>query len=318
MNRPCVCCKKSGIHHRSLCLNHFPSGDAPVQPSSKTSENQAVAQSTQRTSEGAVLAPYTGDKQEVVGDTTSCLTADELVLMQTASVKLQNLSHNRSTQARLLFDCGSQRTYITQQTSHKLDLVITKTEKLSMCTFGSKTTTDLITGTLEILMLLKDGTLFKMKVNIVPRISGTISRMAVSAGKLKKVVNVFDLADSIPHEEESFTIDILLGNGYYLDLVMCTGEQTKEISPGLYLIPSKLGWILTGRLECDILDSHLLSMLTYTTGPVAAAIHPSQILNHIDNDRSMIKDLWKLDSIEIKEPIILQVQLLLPSTHLRY
>ena len=106
--------------------------------------------------------------------------------MQTASVKLQNLSSDRSIQARLLFDCGSQRTYITQQTAHKLDLVITKTE--NVCTFGSKTTKDLITGTSEILMLLKDGTLFKMKVNIVPRISGTISRVVVSAGKLKKVV----------------------------------------------------------------------------------------------------------------------------------
>ena len=162
----------------------------------------------------------------------------------------------------------------------------------------------MITGTSEILLLLKDGKLFKIKVNIVPRISGTISRVAVCVGKLKKVVNVFDVADSIPYEEESSTIDILLGNDYYLDLVMCTGEQRKEVSPGLYLIPSKLGWILTGRLECQILNSHSISMLTYTAGPVVAAIHPFQISNHVDSDRSMIEDLWKLDSIGIKEPII--------------
>ena len=186
----------------------------------------------------------------------------------------------------------------------KLDLVITKTEKLSVCTFGSKTAKDLITGTSEILLLLKDGNPFKMKVDIVPRISGTISRVVVSAGKLKKVVNVFELADSIPYEEESSTIDILLGNDYYLDLVMCTGEQRKEVSPELYLIPSKLGWTLTGRLECEILNSCLLSVLTYTAGPVAAAIPPFQISNHIDSDGSMIEDLWKLDSIGIKEPII--------------
>ena len=73
MNRPCVYCKKSGIHHRSLCPNHFPSGHALVQPSFSTSENQRVAQSTQRMSEGAVLAPYTSEIQKVVGDTTSCL-----------------------------------------------------------------------------------------------------------------------------------------------------------------------------------------------------------------------------------------------------
>ena len=171
-----------------------------VQQSSTTSENQTVVQSTQRTSEGAVLAPYTG----VFWTQISCLAADELVLMQAASVKLQNLLHNRSTQARLLFDCGSQRTNITQQTAHKLDLVITKAEKLSVCTFGSKTAKHLITGTSDILILLKNGTLFKMKVNIVPRISGTISSVAVSAEKLKKVVNVFHLAYSIPYDRRKF------------------------------------------------------------------------------------------------------------------
>ena len=118
-----------------------------------------------------------------------------------------------------------------------------------MCTFGSKTTKHLVTGTSDILILLKNGTLFKMKVNIVPRICGTISRVAIGAGKLKKGVNIFDLADSIPYKDESSTIDILLGNDYYLDLVMCMGEQRKEVSPGLYLIPSKLGWILTGRFR---------------------------------------------------------------------
>ena len=84
MNRPCVYCKNSGIHHRSLCPSHFPSGHALVQPSSNTSENQTVAQATQRLSEGTVLAPNTSEIQKVVGDTTSCHAADELVLMQTA------------------------------------------------------------------------------------------------------------------------------------------------------------------------------------------------------------------------------------------
>ena len=78
-----MCTVKNRVYTTgSLCPNHFPSGDALRQQSSTTSENQTVVQSTQRTSEGAVLAPYIG-----VGDMTSCLAADELVLMQTASVK---------------------------------------------------------------------------------------------------------------------------------------------------------------------------------------------------------------------------------------
>ena len=51
------------------------------------------------------------------------------------------------------------------------------------------------------------------------------------------------MADTIPTETESSEIELLIGNDYYLDIIL---SQKIEIQPGLYLLASKLGWIWTG------------------------------------------------------------------------
>ena len=56
-------------------------------------------------------------------------------------------------------------------------------------------------------------------------------------------MNSLDLADTIPSESESTTIELLLGNDYYLDVVL---QQRIEVQNGLYFLSSKHGWISTG------------------------------------------------------------------------
>ena len=52
------------------------------------------------------------------------------------------------------------------------------------------------------------------------------------------------MADTIPSETETSTVELLIGNDYYLDIIL---SQIIEVQPGLDLIASKLGWIMTGR-----------------------------------------------------------------------
>ena len=52
------------------------------------------------------------------------------------------------------------------------------------------------------------------------------------------------MADSIPSQTESSTVELLIGSDYYLDIIL---SQKIEVQPGLYLLASKLGWKLTGR-----------------------------------------------------------------------
>ena len=50
------------------------------------------------------------------------------------------------------------------------------------------------------------------------------------------------LADTISTSYEDARVDILVGNDYYLDIISSEKIQLQE---GLYLLGSKLGWIMS-------------------------------------------------------------------------
>ncbi len=94
---------------------------------------------------------------------------------------------------------------------------------------------------------LKDGNYMSMTANIVPSISGVIQRHPISLEHKEKLLALtqnLTLADTIPTETESNSLELLVGNDYYLDII----ESEKiVVDTGLYLISSKFGWILSWR-----------------------------------------------------------------------
>ncbi|XP_052083899.1 uncharacterized protein LOC127721229 [Mytilus californianus] len=78
-----------------------------------------------------------------------------------------------------------------------------------------------------------------------------------------------ELADNILVEIESSSMDILIGNYYYLDLILL---QRIEIQPELYLLASKLGWIITGRAKdtSDCKDETGLLILSHVISDVVS------------------------------------------------
>ena len=70
--------------------------------------------------------------------TTICSDKREAVLLQTACTIIHNLSEPHiSIEVRLLFDSGSQRSYITEQAKKLLRLEPTGEQLLTSATFGS-------------------------------------------------------------------------------------------------------------------------------------------------------------------------------------
>ena len=53
------------------------------------------------------------------------------------------------------------------------------------------------------------------------------------------LVKSVDLADTITLETASSTVELLVGNDYYLDIIL---PKKIEVQPGLYLLFSKLEW----------------------------------------------------------------------------
>ena len=105
--KECIYCKKKGSHHRSLCPVQFMKFDknAPA--------------------------------MEVLEGSSSIGAIEEQVIMQTASVVLTNLKDEEvKYNARLLLDCGSQRTYISKFLAEKLKLKAIGKNVLIVHTFG--------------------------------------------------------------------------------------------------------------------------------------------------------------------------------------
>ena len=117
VSKPCFhCLFSTGNHHRSLCPKKF----------SSIEESETLAMFTD---------PLMATETE-----SSLLVSGEQVLMQTALADTVNLDTSKKQYTRLLLDCGSQRTYISQDLVNKLQLVFNNIEILTVFTFGSTKT----------------------------------------------------------------------------------------------------------------------------------------------------------------------------------
>ena len=139
-----------------------------------------------------------------------------------------------------------------------------------------------------------------MRVNVVPKITGTLQRASFDTKNIEHLLKDITLADSIPTSKEAASIELLLGNDYYCDIF--SGDiSIKQVIPGLNLMASKLGWILTGRVKSQEAQSApSVSMLTYTSSPIRAHLAAQELpIEHT----TTLEEFWKLETLGISEPM---------------
>ena len=204
---------------------------------------------------------------ENYAEENALVSSGEMVLMQTAKTEIKNQNNSRSEQVRILLDSGSQRTYVTESLAEKLKLKRENEEEIKLVMFGSDKPKTLKTTQTKLKIKLYDSHYLDICANIVPVISGTVQRKGLKLCSSKNVDHLMkslDMAGTILLETESSKVELLVGNDYYLDLIL---SQKIEVQPGLYLLASKLGWILTGRTcehEPSATETNML-ILTYGT-----------------------------------------------------
>ena len=121
-NRCKVCHRK---HHTSLCQNA--ESTPPVSSTEQTTTNKAqCAPTTDKTTAPSVSSYHIGDTNRHTP-----------VLLKTAVASVG--SHNNHISAHILFDEGSQRSFITSDVATKLDLKPEMQETISLSTFGGNT-----------------------------------------------------------------------------------------------------------------------------------------------------------------------------------
>ena len=232
----------------------------------------------------------------------ACLASGENVLLQTATTDIKNPQSNQTVAAHVLLDPSRHRyTCITQKLANKLELKWLQKEIISVVTFGSTKPKEIESHVVEIKLPLKAGTSFNLTANVIPEITRFIHRSPVRSGKAAFLWKNLPLADSIPSERENSIIELLMGSDYYLELI--TAEKI-ELEPGLYLLGSKLGWILSGRFEKRACNESNASMLIFTC-PNQTTLEPVLLseISLVLSDQN-IDEFWHLESIGIKDLLI--------------
>ncbi|CAG2224942.1 unnamed protein product [Mytilus edulis] len=288
----CVHCGVLNSHHRSLCPKKFGSGLTSVHLS------EEYDHSSSGLSSGVEQSLTSLSEQRETASENVLISSSEIVLMQTAKVEVSNPNDSLKQTTRLLFDSGSQRTYISQKLASKLKLKSEGDEEITIVTFGSEKARTVKTASTSLCIRLNNGKVLKISANIVPVISGTVQRRRLDTSSIENVrhfVKDVELADVIPTQYETSTVDLLIGNDHYFDFIL---GQRIEIQPGLYILASKLGWIITGRTKEndysreDIESSFLI--MSYTGSNVPKT---DTCITSVPN----VTDLWNLESIGISD-----------------
>ena len=272
-SRNCRNC--GGRHHQSVCFSHFGARESPPVHPPRTRNEPGLINDGES---GALGSTVTA---------TSSTKAKGSVLLQTATAIATNEDRSKSVPVRILFDNGSQRSYVTNNLKSKLGLKPTSSETLHLNTFGErayrKQSCEVVTLPL------------RNKRNEYLEISAL--NFPVICSPLPKSVDIDDyphlqgleLADS---SESQCGIDILIGSDHYWDIV--TGESIRG-NFGPTAINSKFGWLLSGptNIPSSTNDSNVVSNLIISGEP---------FLNEAnDNDEivSMLKTFWETESAGI-------------------
>ena len=170
------------------------------------------------------------------------------ILLQTAKAGVVNPETFDRTECRILFDSGSQRSYIASEWCSKLMLSPIRKEKLLINTFG-----DMNAGIKEIdvvrvkLINKKEEDCGFFELLVVPLICSPLScqRTKMAKSKYDHLKDLY-LADFVGNAG-SIQIQILIGTDYYFSLITGRCKRGEPDSP--VALESRLGWILSGPVE---------------------------------------------------------------------
>ena len=181
--------------------------------------------------------------------TTMYVDSKNAVLLQTAKGYISAPSNQRqSAVARIIFDSGSQRSYISQRLRDHLSLPTIGNEIVTIKTFGNdegQTQSYDITQ-FSVRSPYWDTTLF-MTAYVVPVVCAPLRNQQLTfAVQAYPHLKGLPLAD-FQTESSVLDVDILVGlDSYWLFM---TGGCIKADSGGPVALESRLGWVLSGELQ---------------------------------------------------------------------
>ena len=268
----CKECK--GRHHTSICHRLEKPSD---------SVNLQVSTSTVLNPEAPSFSPTPTHSNS--HSSTFCVENDHNALLQTACTTVFNpRDRNFREEVRIIFDCGSQRSYVTDRLKEKLHVVPYGKKAMSISTFGSTKENSQMCDLAKIGVCTNESTM-ELCLLSVPYICGPISGTSLEVCKERyEHLRELDLADTVQEGEP----ELLIGADYYWKLV--TGEKI-EGNGGPVAIYTKFGWVLSGPVSCN--DQHTTNLVTHVL-----RVDSGPTLKDLDK---RLRSFWDLESLGVTD-----------------
>ena len=291
MSRDCrstmKCTKCNGRHHVSIC------SESQVRNSPAPSRNEGNQNAQGSAPPNQPSRPINTTAPVPVSTTMYCVEIKIPVLLQTAKTIVYNIDDpKRTKEVRIIFDSGSQRSYITDKVREQLSLGSINAETMLIKTFGSENHTRQTCDVVKLGINLRDGSNMQMSFLSVPLICEPLSNqpIALAASSWNRLAPL-QLAD-YSQGDVPLEIDILIGSDQYWKLV--TGEMINQCNGPTAV--RTLGWVLSGPVEglsqpessVNLVSTHVLMVDDYQP-PVG-----KQGLDH------QLKKFWDLECMGIK------------------
>lgn len=147
---------------------------------------------------------------------------------------------NISLKVRLIFDGGSQKSYISERARGLLNLEASREQSLLIATFGTSKGRPKVCPVVSVDMCLKGQDSMSLSLYVMPTICEPLVGQPVSAYiKQQPHLQGLELADS-SNTKASMQVDILIGSDYYWQLVTGT---IRRGGGGPIAVHTKLGWV---------------------------------------------------------------------------
>ena len=283
-----------GRHHTSICERDK---DTSRQQTNNDKSNDSKKSNDDKDGKGDNEQTQKPNTSRTATNTVT--SNNKVVLMQTATAVVNSKRNDYSrVKCRLLFDSGSQRTYVSRTLVDAIEAETIRTEYLAVGTFGASTTECLPRDVVSITVSDRaDQESIEIEPIVVEKICNPVQPQELDiAESTKMTLNEFDLADTY-HTDDEILIEILIGLDYYWSIVMGGVIRT---SSGPVAIASKFGYILSGPIE-DRKFSNVTTSACATRAPPITKSMTNVITTDLKPDeiKKSLNKFWNTEGLGV-------------------
>ena len=235
----CQICRRK--HHTSLCTEKpttgvVPTGVTPSQNHQTPPKSNATTSVAQGTPTSSLTTISTSEQQPQPPN-----TGNSKCLLKTAVATIATPTSQAT--AHVLFDEGSQRSFILQSLATEMGLQPYKTDKVFLSAFGAHSPSISTLDVAQIHLITSSGEQLPLSVLIVQTIASPIQSIVESDISQLSYLRGIPLAHPVTTEQQ-FQISLLIGADYYWNII----ENHVIRGNGPTAVKSKIGYLLSGPM----------------------------------------------------------------------